>query len=81
MQSFARVGVIGAGVMGSGIAQTIATAGMQVRCYDPSKDALERECVARRRPVISPQKASTLPGSWSGLETFGYAYWKEPASP
>jgi 3-hydroxyacyl-CoA dehydrogenase len=42
MQSFERVGVIGAGVMGSGIAQTIATAGMQVRCYDPSKDALAR---------------------------------------
>ena len=37
-----RVGVIGAGVMGSGIAQTTATAGMETRCYDPDPAALER---------------------------------------
>ena len=36
------VGVVGAGVMGSGIAQAIATAGMRTRCYDPSADALDR---------------------------------------
>ena len=36
------VGVIGAGVMGSGIAQAIATAGMSTQCYDPSADALAR---------------------------------------
>ncbi len=36
------VGVVGAGVMGSGIAQTIAAAGMRTRCYDPSAEALDR---------------------------------------
>jgi 3-hydroxybutyryl-CoA dehydrogenase len=36
------VGVLGAGVMGSGIAQTLASAGMTTHCYDPSSDALDR---------------------------------------
>ena len=37
-----RVGVIGAGVMGSGIAQSLATAGLETHCYDPDADALAR---------------------------------------
>jgi 3-hydroxyacyl-CoA dehydrogenase len=37
-----RVGVIGAGVMGSGIAQAIATAGFATTCTDVSPEALER---------------------------------------
>jgi 3-hydroxybutyryl-CoA dehydrogenase len=37
-----RVGVLGAGVMGSGIAQVTATAGYPTVCYDPDADALER---------------------------------------
>jgi len=37
-----RVGVIGAGVMGSGIAQCLATAGFETRCYDIDAAALER---------------------------------------
>jgi 3-hydroxybutyryl-CoA dehydrogenase len=36
----ARVGVLGAGVMGSGIAQVTATAGYETVCYDPDPDAL-----------------------------------------
>ena len=36
------VGVLGAGVMGSGIAQTLATAGFTTYCYDPAPAALER---------------------------------------
>lgn len=42
------VGVIGAGVMGSGIAQTLASAGYKTRCYDIADDALAagREAVA-----------------------------------
>lgn len=36
-----RVGVIGAGVMGSGIAQTLATAGFETVGYDLSKDAVK----------------------------------------
>ena len=37
-----KVGVIGAGVMGSGIAQTTARAGFETHCYDPEPSALER---------------------------------------
>jgi 3-hydroxyacyl-CoA dehydrogenase len=35
-----RIGVLGAGVMGSGIAQVTATAGYETVCYDVSGDAL-----------------------------------------
>jgi 3-hydroxyacyl-CoA dehydrogenase len=35
------IGVLGAGVMGGGIAQVCATAGYDVVCYDIAKDALE----------------------------------------
>ncbi len=46
-----RIGVIGAGVMGSSIAQTTATAGFETLCYDISPDALEqgREIVSDGR--------------------------------
>ena len=43
-----KVGVIGAGVMGSGIAQTTAHAGFETRCYDPDPGALERAAEAVR---------------------------------
>ncbi len=36
-----RIGVIGAGVMGGGIAQTLATAGYYTTCCDVSPDALK----------------------------------------
>jgi 3-hydroxyacyl-CoA dehydrogenase len=35
-----RIGVLGAGVMGGGIAQVTATAGYETRCYDPDPAAL-----------------------------------------
>jgi 3-hydroxybutyryl-CoA dehydrogenase len=35
-------GVIGGGVMGSGIAQALATAGIETRCFDPDPAAIER---------------------------------------
>ncbi len=46
-----RIGVIGAGVMGSSIAQTTATAGFETLCYDISPNALEqgREIVSDGR--------------------------------
>jgi 3-hydroxybutyryl-CoA dehydrogenase len=37
-----KVGVIGAGVMGAGIAQVTATAGYETACYDIDATALER---------------------------------------
>jgi len=36
-----RVGVLGAGVMGSGIAQVTATAGYETVCYDVDAGALD----------------------------------------
>src|SRR5687767_1981094 len=37
-----RIGVMGAGVMGSGIAQVMAIAGHEVVCYDISNEAIEK---------------------------------------
>lgn len=37
-----RIGVIGAGVMGSGIAQVLATAGFSTVCFDVDEAAIER---------------------------------------
>ncbi|MAG29564.1 MAG: 3-hydroxybutyryl-CoA dehydrogenase [Deltaproteobacteria bacterium] len=37
-----RIGVIGAGVMGSGIAQVLATAGNEVHCTDVAEEAIEK---------------------------------------
>jgi len=37
-----RIGIIGAGVMGSGIAQVLATAGHDAWCTDISQDALDK---------------------------------------
>jgi 3-hydroxyacyl-CoA dehydrogenase len=36
-----KIGVLGAGVMGSGIAQVTATAGYETVCYDVDPGALE----------------------------------------
>jgi 3-hydroxybutyryl-CoA dehydrogenase len=43
-----RVGVVGAGVMGSGIAQVLATAGYEAICTDVSDEALEAAQTAVR---------------------------------
>jgi 3-hydroxybutyryl-CoA dehydrogenase len=40
--SLSVIGVVGAGFMGSGIAETVAAAGQQVVVYDPDPAALER---------------------------------------
>jgi 3-hydroxybutyryl-CoA dehydrogenase len=55
-----RVGVLGAGVMGSGIAQVTATAGCPTVCYDVDADAL---AAATDRPgsVIGWHWASPAP--------------------
>jgi len=42
MTAVRRVGVLGAGVMGSGIAQVTATAGFETLCFDVDADALAR---------------------------------------
>jgi len=47
----ARIGVIGAGVMGSGIAQCLATAGHAAVCCDVSPEALDRELA--QNPILA----------------------------
>jgi 3-hydroxybutyryl-CoA dehydrogenase len=42
MSTLERIGVLGAGVMGSGIAQVMAIAGHQVICYDVAAEALDK---------------------------------------
>ncbi len=42
MTELTRVGVLGAGVMGAGIAQVVATGGFDTLCYDIDPAALER---------------------------------------
>ncbi|MHB8509404.1 MAG: 3-hydroxyacyl-CoA dehydrogenase family protein [Candidatus Dormibacteria bacterium] len=75
------VGVIGAGVMGSGIAQTLATAGLRVSCFDTSAAQLERartETVAGRygldrgvaRGKISAEQASLARGLLTFTDSF-----------
>ena len=39
-----RIGVVGAGTMGSGIAQVFAQAGVAVRLIDPAPNAIDRAC-------------------------------------
>jgi 3-hydroxybutyryl-CoA dehydrogenase len=48
------VGIVGAGFMGSGIAESVARAGAQVVLYEPEREALDR---ARSRIESSVQKA------------------------
>src|SRR5919199_5947515 len=42
MAEIRRVGVVGAGTMGAGIAQVAASAGLEVRLYDISDEVLDR---------------------------------------
>ena len=47
-----RVGVIGSGTMGSGIAQVAATAGCQVKLYDTNQAALDKAKVSLELSLI-----------------------------
>ena len=49
--SFERVLVVGAGQMGSGIAQTVAASGRQVLLYDPLPGAVERGLAGMRKSL------------------------------
>ena len=50
-----RIGVLGAGVMGGGIAQVCATGGYDVVCYDIAPDALDRGPRARDDRPVRPR--------------------------
>jgi len=68
IQPFATVGVAGAGFMGSGIAETVARAGMRVTVYEPGQRALaaSRERIDRsvaravRGEKLAPQEGVRL---------------------
>ncbi len=78
-----RVGVIGAGAMGGGIAMAFANAGIPVRLKDVSREALERGISAIRRNYESPVRKGAIPPAeadkrlemitpqltWEGFET------------
>jgi 3-hydroxybutyryl-CoA dehydrogenase len=46
--SIKNIGIIGSGIMGSGIAQVSAAAGYQIVIQDISKDALEKDSIYNR---------------------------------
>jgi 3-hydroxybutyryl-CoA dehydrogenase len=46
-----KIGVVGAGTMGSGIAQVFAQAGFQVRLYDPAQGAIDRARAAMTKSL------------------------------
>ena len=60
-----RTGVIGAGVMGSGIAQTLAQAGCDVVCIDNDPAQLERAAQlveTGRYGLTRPLERGAVPG-------------------
>lgn len=50
--SIMRVGIIGSGTMGSGIAQVAATAGCKVKLYDTNQSALDKAKVALEKILV-----------------------------
>ena len=74
MDDIRRVGVVGAGLMGSGIAQVAAQAGFQVVLRDVGEGPLERSFQAIRKSLdymqekgkISPEQATEATGAYPG---------------
>ena len=60
-RSLMRVGVLGAGVMGAGIAQVLAAAGDEVVCYDIDATALDKT------ELRAAQRSNLFIGIWSAL--------------
>ena len=57
-----KVGVVGAGVMGSGIAQAFAVAGFPVVLQDLSDKALERARITMEGSLARHVKKGSMPG-------------------
>lgn len=61
-------GVVGAGLMGTGIAKVLAGAGCEVALYDVSPDALERAVTSLRADGVEVTAASSVRDLASGRE-------------
>ena len=59
-----RIGVLGAGTMGAGIAQMAAVAGAQVLVHDPQPEALERGIAGARAGLAK----GTEKGRWAAVD-------------
>src|SRR5688500_14280466 len=55
-----RIGVVGAGTMGTGIAQVFAQAGFQVRLYDPAAGAVDRARAAMTKSLAKFVEKSAI---------------------
>ena len=70
-----RVGVVGCGLMGSGIAEAAARAGLDVRVVDLDQASLERGRERIRSSIARAQKAGKLsePDAGAALARIGYS--------
>ena len=62
-----RVGVVGAGTMGHGIAQAFATAGFDVTLFDIDREQVERAVTKIKSSLDLLEKKGKLPGSASDI--------------
>jgi 3-hydroxybutyryl-CoA dehydrogenase len=60
------VGIVGAGFMGSGIAESVAKAGLGVVLHEPEQAALDRSRAQIERSLARAAKAGKLPGPGAG---------------
>jgi 3-hydroxybutyryl-CoA dehydrogenase len=67
MAATTTVGVVGAGTMGAGIAQTFATAGYDVTLVDVAASQLERGLEAIESSLAKLEEKGKLPGAPSGI--------------
>ena len=74
--SIDRVGVVGAGFMGSGIAESVAKAGIEVVLHEPQSEALSRSRIRILESLERAAAAGKMPRS-SITEILGRVTWTE----
>jgi 3-hydroxybutyryl-CoA dehydrogenase len=71
-----RVGVVGAGFMGSGIAESVAKAGIEIVIHEPQSEALSRSRIRILESLERAAAAGKMPRS-SITEVLGRVTWTE----